>query len=109
MNIFVKNAVLFGIVIILSVVLTIIVTGFSWSFTMFSNILTYLGIAVIAHGTYIASNMSKLFEKKDLNKKYVKENDEKYNEKIKKKLKIGWVYILTGVLLLIVSVIAIKL
>ncbi len=109
MNIFIKNGILFGIIIILSSILTIIVTGFSWSFMMFSNILTYLGLAVIAYGTYVASNMSKLFEKQDLNKKYIKENDEKYNEKIKTKLKIGWVYILTGVLLLILSIIVTKL
>jgi len=105
-----KNGLILSIAIIISVIFTVAVAGFGWSFKTFSDMLTYAGIVVMGYGAYTASNMSNLFSgmKRNMNERYSPE-EKKEKEKIAKaKLVDGWLMLANGAIILILSILVIR-
>jgi len=106
----IKNGLILGIAIIISIIFTVAVAGFGWSFKTFSDMLTYAGIVVMGFGAYTASNMSNLFSgvKRNLNERYSPEEKKKKEEIAKAKLIDGWMMLATGAIILVLSVLVVK-
>jgi len=106
----IKNSLIFASAIIVSIILTIAVAGFGWSFRTFSDMLSYSAIVVLGYGAYTASNMSNLFTgmKRNLNERYSSDEKKAKDDLAKAKLIDGWMMIGTGGILLVLSMIAIR-
>lgn len=106
----IKNGIIFCVAVIVSVVLTLAVTGFSWSFRTFSDMLTYSGIVVFAYGAYVAANLSNMFSglKKNLNERYSPEEKKEKERLANSKLVDGWLMVATGAILFAISVLVVR-
>jgi len=105
-----KNGIIFGIAILAAIILTLAVTSFEWSFKTFSDMLSYVGIAVMLYGAFVASNVSGLFKsaKRNLNARYSPEEKAENDKKIKAKLINGWFTIFVGGVIVVLSIAAIR-
>ncbi|MBI9011204.1 MAG: hypothetical protein JEZ08_03170 [Clostridiales bacterium] len=105
-----KNGLILSIAIIISVIFTVAVAGFGWSFKTFSDMLTYAGIVVMGYGAYTASNMSNLFSgmKRNMNERYSKEEKKEKEDIAKAKLVDGWLMLATGAIIMILSVLVVR-
>ena len=105
-----KNGLILGIAIIISVIMTVAVAGFGWSFKTFSDMLTYAGVVVMGYGAYTASNMSNLFSgmKRNMNERFSPEEKKEKEDIAKAKLVDGWLMLANGVIILILSVLVVR-
>jgi len=106
----IKNGIIFGVAVVISVILTLAVTGFSWSFRTFSDMLTYSGIVIFAYGAYVAANLSNMFSglKKNLNERYSPEEKKEKERVANSKLVDGWLMVATGAILFAISVLVVR-
>lgn len=106
----VKNGMILGTAIIISIIFTLAVTGFSWSFKSFSDMLTYSGVVVLGYGAYVASNMSNMFSrfKPNLNERYSPDEKLEKENLLKVKLTDGWMILATGTVIIILSILVVK-
>lgn len=105
-----KNGLILSIAIIISIILTVAVAGFGWSFRTFSDMLTYAGIVVMGYGAYTASNMSNLFSsmKRNMNERYSPEEKKEKEDITKSKLVDGWLMLATGAIIMILSILVVR-
>lgn len=105
-----KNGLVLSIAIIISIILTVAVAGFGWSFKTFSDMLTYAGIVVMGYGAYTASNMSNLFSgmKRNMNERYSPEEKKEKEDIAKAKLVDGWLMLANGAIILILSILVVR-
>lgn len=103
-----KNGMVLAGGFVLAIVLTIV---FGWSMKTLSDMLTYCGVAIMAYGAYVASNIASLFSnvKTDINARYSPDQKKDREDLFKKRLIDGWLYLGTGAVLVAVSIIVIRL
>lgn len=106
-----KNLIFLGIAIGASMILTLVITGFSWSFSVFSDMLSYAGFLVFIIGAITASNMSNWFSgrKHKINDRYSPEDKEKREKRYSQKLIDGWITIGSAAVIILLSMIAVRL
>ncbi len=106
----IKNGIIFGVAVVVSIIFTLAVTGFGWSFRTFSDMLTYSGIVIFAYGAYVAANLSNMFSgfKRNLNERYSPEEKEEKIRVANAKLLDGWFMVATGTILFVISMLVVR-
>lgn len=100
-----------GIILVSGLIVSIVLTFFfGWSMQMLSNMLTYTGVLIMAYGAYDAANFKGFFSglKKDINKRYSPDDKDKKERELNKHLIDGWLTLATGIILLGLSVLVVK-
>jgi hypothetical protein len=106
-----KNGIFLGVSIVAAIIMTLLVTGFSWSFKTFSDVLSYAGFLVFAIGAVTAANMSNWFSgrKSKLNDRYSPEDKAKREIRYGEKILDGWMTIGTAGMIILLSMLAVRL
>jgi len=106
-----KNGIFLGASIVVSIIMTLVVTGFSWSFKTFSDMLSYAGFIVFVIGAFTAANMSNWFSgrKSKLNDRYSPEDKAKREKRYGEKILDGWFTIGVAGLIILLSMLAVRL